>query len=478
MNSKDRPTISEMLQIKSVAIVGVSETMGYYWAHSMLQWDHDLDVWLVSKKPGEVLGHKIISSLDEIPGAIDYAIIAVPYKVVPDVLNQCSKKGAKGVTIFTSGYSELGTPEGKNREKELSALINSLPTRVFGPNCMGLLYPKIGFAFMPTVKQLAGNVGFLSQSGGVAISSYTAGVEAGVGFSKVFSFGNNVDIKPSELIEYFSEDKETEAVGVYIEGTMQGKRLLGSLKELAKRKPVVVLKGGRSDEGSRVASSHTGALAGSRAIWEAAFRQANVQTTRTLEELVATLSVFSMSPKPKSKNVGLIAISGGTSVIYTDLCIENGLMVPSTSKETIEKLDPMIKDVGTSLGNPVDLAADYYDFEAIGSIIRTVGEEDAFDSIIIEADAHHIHQVSTIMNMQELVHLFWKAMAEAAADIVTKYRKPVLITVPEVAYPESRMEAWNIFIEYKLPVFRNISEAIGAIAKVTDYYETKKARSN
>ncbi|MFX0055345.1 MAG: CoA-binding protein [Promethearchaeota archaeon] len=474
---KGRPTIKEMLEIESVAIIGVSPSMGYYWAHSMLQWQHDLRVWLVSRREGTVLGQKLYQSIEEIPERIDYAIIRVPYQAVPEVLKQASEKGAKGATIFTSGFSELGTEEGLRREQELKQVIDELPIRVFGPNCMGLMYPKIGFSFMPTVMQRIGNVGFISQSGGVAISTYTAGVESGVGFSKVFSFGNGVDIAPTELLEYFQTDEETSTVGAYIEGTSQGREFLKALRNLAERKPVVVLKGGRSQEGSRVVSSHTGALAGSKHVWDAAFRQANVPTVRTLEDLIATLSVFSLSPKPESYNVGIIAISGGTSVVYTDLCIESGLKVPRTSKEILEKLDPMIKDVGTSLSNPIDLAADYYDLENIGEIIKTVGEEKRFDSIILEADPHHIHQVGTILGLQDATEFFWKMMSEASRHIVDSQIKPVLIAIPEVAYAEARMRCWNVFVEEGLPVFRNMSEAIGALSKACQYYEAKDRRS-
>ncbi len=476
MTVTGKPTIAEMLEIKSVAIFGVSASMGFYWAHSMLQWQHELKIWLVSRREGEVLGHKIFKSIDEIPEKIDYAIIRVPCHAVPEVLTQASEKGAKGATIFTSGFSELGTEEGIRRERELKQIIDELPIRVFGPNCMGIMYPKIGFAFMPTVMQRIGDVGFLSQSGGVAISTYTAGVESGVGFSKVFSFGNAVDVTPTDLLEYFQTDDETSSVGAYIEGTNQGKTFLSALRRLAEEKPVVVLKGGRSAEGSRVVSSHTGALAGSNNVWEAAFRQANVPTVKTLEDLIATLSVFSLSPRPKSRNVGIIGISGGTSVVYTDLCIESGLEIPRTSKETLEKLDPMINDVGTSLGNPIDLAADYYDFANIGEVIKTVGKDPGFDSIILEADPHHIHQVGTIMGMQDATEIFWKIMAEAGRYIVEHDRKPVLVAIPEVAYADARMKSWNVFVNEGLPVFRNISETIVALTKVCSYYETRDRR--
>ncbi len=472
-----RPSIKEMLKIKSVAIVGVSVKLGYYWAHSMLQWDHDLNIWLVSHRGGEVLGKKIYENVGELPENIDYAIIAVPQRFVEPVVKQCYAKGAKGVTIFTSGYSELGTDKGRQYEASLRELVHSIPMRVLGPNCMGLTYPKLGFAFMPTAKRLAGNAGFLSQSGGVAIAVYTAGVESGVGFSKLFSFGNQIDITSHEILDYFIDDDETKVVGAYLEGTKDGRTLFQNLRELAKKKPVVILKGGRSAEGSRAASSHTGALAGSKQIWDSAFIQSNVPTVRTLEEMVSTMSVFSVCPAPKSKNVGLVAISGGTSVIYTDLCIEAGLKVPKTSEDTIKKLDPLIRDVGTGLGNPIDLAADYYQDQTISEVIRIVGDEENFDSIIFEADVHNIFQVSSIMDAADVVNHFWEAIAQSGKMIIEKKKKPFLAAIPDVAYPDARKEAWDIFVKYDIPVFRNISEAVTALNHVSSYYE-KRRRDN
>ncbi|MDF1540341.1 MAG: hypothetical protein P1Q69_15710, partial [Candidatus Thorarchaeota archaeon] len=254
------------------------------------------------------------------------------------------------------------------------------------------------------------------------------------------------------------------------------KDLFSALSELAKKKPVVVLKGGRSEEGSRAASSHTGALAGSNVIWNSAFKQANVPTVTTLEDMVATLSLFSLSPPPASNGVGLVAISGGTSVIYTDLCVDHGLRVPRTSDAIVEKLDDLIKDVGTGLGNPIDLAADYYNDDTMRQVISVVGQEKRFDSIIFEADVHNMHQVATIMDAQEVLSHYWKAMAAEGKAIVEKHQKPVLVAIPEVAYPQARAEAWNIFVESGLPVFRNISEAVGALSRVSSYYQTRQHR--
>ncbi|MBS3795325.1 MAG: CoA-binding protein [Candidatus Thorarchaeota archaeon] len=476
MNTQDRPTISEILDISSVAIVGVSPRMGYYWVHAMTQWDHDLDLYLVSRSGGEVMGRTIYSSLSEVPSEIDYVIVAVPQHAVISVLREAVEKGAKAATVFSSGYSELGTEEGRRNEEELREFVNGVDLRVIGPNCMGLMYPRIGFAFVPTIPRLAGDVGFISQSGGVAIAVYTAGTASGLGFSKLFSFGNAVDIKPPEIVDYFISDDETDVLGIYIEGANDGRELVSLLREAAVKKPIVALKGGRSREGSRVAASHTGALAGNTEIWKAALRQANVVSVDTIEDLVGTLSIFSMCPEPESRNVGIVAISGGTSVIYTDLCVEAGLKVPRTSPKIRDRLDPLIQDVGTSLNNPIDLAADYYMDQTISEVITIVGEEESFDSIIIEADAHNIHQIASIMDAEDAIGYYWESLAKGARSILEDHNKPVLVTIPDIAYPEARNVAWEAIKAEDLPIFRNISECIGSLARAYDYYEKRERR--
>lgn len=339
---------------------------------------------------------------------------------------------------------------------------------------MGLCYPSLGFAFMPAAKRSVGSVGFLSQSGGIAIAVYTAGSESGVGFSKVFSFGNQIDVTAPEIMDYFVQDDETSVVGAYIEGTRDGRLLFEAMRRLASEKPVVVLKGGRTEEGSRAASSHTGALAGSTAIWNAAFRQANIPTVSTVEDLVATLSVFSQSPPPPTRAVGIVAISGGASVVYSDLCSEIGLQVPATTPQTRERLDPLIADVGTGLGNPIDLAADYYQDQTISEVIRIVGEDSNFGSLIIEADVANIYRVASIMDAVDAIDGYWESLASAANDVVKGLEKPVLIAIPEIGYPEARMQAWRIFVEAGLPVFRSFREAAGALARVYQYYEGRR----
>jgi hypothetical protein len=152
------------------------------------------------------------------------------------------------------------------------------------------------------------------------------------------------------------------------------------------------------------------------------------------------------------------------------------LRVPKTSQETIEKLDPLIRDVGTGLGNPIDLAADYYVDQTTSEVVRLVGEEPNFDSIIIEADIHNMHQVATILDAQDNLVDYWTIMAEAGKQVVDNQKKPVLVAVPDVAYPGPRAEAWNVFVKHGLPVFHNVKEAINALSAVRAYYERRKRK--
>ena len=175
-------------------------------------------------------------------------------------------------------------------------------------------------------------------------------------------------------------------------------------------------------------------------------------------------------------NVGIIAISGGTSVVYTDLCIEAGLSVPNSSPETVKQLRDVMLSVGNAVGNPIDLAADYYQDKVMTEVIRIVGEDPSFDSLILSVDYHNIHQVANIMDAVEEVQYLWGVMAKAGREVMEKQKKPVLVTIPDVAYHEARTRAWQQFVGEGLPVFSNISETVNALVRVCEYSEIRSSR--
>lgn len=202
-------------------------------------------------------------------------------------------------------------------------------------------------------------MGFISQSGGHAINFAIVGKSIGLRYSKVFSYGNACDLGSPDFLEYLAEDEKTKVIGMYIEGIKDGERLIKSLKKATEIKPVVVWKGGRTEAGARAVASHTGSIAGSAKIWDAVFEQTGAVKVKDFEELLDTVSVFVFCPPTTSKNLGLVSISGGTSVSNTDFCIEEGFNVPELSYKTREKLSKFVQSMGTSVKNPLDLAGSY-----------------------------------------------------------------------------------------------------------------------
>ena len=291
----------------------------------------------VNPNYGEVMGKKCYSSILDIQEPVDYAVIVVPSRLALRAVQECIQKGLKGIHLFTSGFSETGTAEGIKLEKELAALVKG-KIRMIGPNCMGIYCPKSGLSFNPMASYKEGNIGIITQSGTFAQFFIQSEKPRNIQISKLISYGNAVDIDCPELLDYFADDPDTHIITLYIEGIRDGRLLKASLERAAAKKPVIALKGGITEEGGRVASSHTGSLAGAGKIWETMFQQAGVLLVNDIDELINTALAFSSLKPPRGKGISIITYSGGFSVVQSDLAIKAGLDVPQLSTEAREKL--------------------------------------------------------------------------------------------------------------------------------------------
>jgi acyl-CoA synthetase (NDP forming) len=452
-------------------LIGTSRSAGFYWFKSFLNFGFPGKLYPVNPKVDEALGYKFYKSLSDIRDPVDYAILRVPARIVPQVLDECIAKGVKCVTIFTSGYSELGTEEGRQREKEITDKIRTSPMRAFGPNCIGLTCPESYFAFRPDFKRNPGPVGFISQSGGKAIDAYLAVNETQLGCSKVFSYGNEADISSWELVEYLHEDPNTQVIGVYIEGVRDGPRLRKAIAACAQDKPIAIWKSGVTDAGKHAVSSHSAALAGSTDIWDALLRQTGAVPLDSFERLVNTIVTFIRCPPPAGKRVALIAISGGAGVAGTDSLAQYGFEIPRLSSETTQALSNVIDAVGTNLRNPVDMASSYFYPENTVKTIRHVAEDKNIDAIIVEAAPHYVHFMANHMGLEGMATTYWDMMIQAGQYCVKELHKPFLVAVPAVGYPEENLATRNQFRKANLPVFANIAEAADILKLVFDYYQ-------
>src|SRR6185437_6643891 len=274
-----------MFHPRSIAVVGASTQDGPgSFVAALKEMGFAGPLYPVNPKADEIQGLKCYPRLTEIPGDVDHVISSVPLRFVEQLVEDCAAKHVKVLHFFTAGFSETGDEEATALERRVLARAAELGIRVVGPNCMGLYVPASGLSFMPFLETEPGPVALLSQSGANAGEFCRTGAARGLRYSKVVSYGNGADVRESELLEYIAEDPETAVVGCYIEGITDGPRFMRALRKAAAAKPVVILKGGRTEAGTRAANSHTGSLAGSLAIFDSAVRQAGAMRVGRMEE--------------------------------------------------------------------------------------------------------------------------------------------------------------------------------------------------
>ncbi|TEU01691.1 MAG: acyl-CoA synthetase, partial [Dehalococcoidia bacterium] len=281
--------IEAIFHPRSIAVVGASanpDTPGYDYISSLQKFGYSGRIYPVNPRAEEILGLPAFPSLRDLPRQVDYVISCVPAAAVLELVDDCAAKGARALQLFTARFSETGRREGAELERRLAERARAAGVRIIGPNCMGLLYPRQGISFRADMPRQPGNMGLLSQSGNLLFELTYLGGPRGLRFSKAVSYGNGLDLTEADFLDYFAEDAESAVVGAYIEGIRDGRRFLAALAGAAARKPVVVLKGGRTAAGWRTAASHTAALAGQQAVWDAAVTQAGALAVDTVEEFI------------------------------------------------------------------------------------------------------------------------------------------------------------------------------------------------
>lgn len=311
-------------------------------------------LYAVNPRGGEVLGLPVYKSLAEVPPPVEYVISAVPATQTLKVLDDCRKVGTKVLQLYTAGFAEVGDEDTAELQARLLEKARSYNIRILGPNCMGIYNPKQGMSFCFNYPTQPGPIGLISQSGSNTTYVIRSANVRGLYFSKAVSYGNACDIDECDLIEYLGEDPDTRIIAAYIEGTTRGKHLREVLTKAASRKPVVIYKGGYTDGGKRAASSHTGALAGADAAWEAMIKQAGAIRVHTVDELVDMLVALLRMKPPRGLNVCAIGNGGGASLLATDELERAGFRLPALPDYLREKIKKLVPVAGSMLRNPFD----------------------------------------------------------------------------------------------------------------------------
>jgi acyl-CoA synthetase (NDP forming) len=387
---------------RGLAIVGASNkpgNLGAFFLGGFIQQGFDKDkIYVVHPTENEVGGIKAYPTAQDIPGDVDLAVVFSPRRSVPQVVRDCTLKGIKGVVICTSGFAE-NSADGAKLQREMVATARSGGTRLIGPNCVGIYCPSsnlVNFAGM--MPRESGPVGMFSHSGSLSVMFPVAAAAKGIHFSKAISCGNSCDLNESDFMEYFGQDPETEIVVAYMEGVHDGRRFFQLARDISKRKPIIVWKCGDSDVGSRAAASHTGALAGSPQVWDAAFRQSGMIRAESADDVLDLLQAFYYLPLPRGNRVAIVSGMGGMGVAIADNCMEYGLEVAELTEVTKKRLDQFVPEVGTCPDNPVDLGmGSAFNRQLYIDTAEALGRDENVDTIIMTTGSWQPNYVNQVM---------------------------------------------------------------------------------
>ncbi len=380
--------LTKLLKPKSVAVIGASEKNGFGGdvCRNILTYVEDKSrIYFVHPKREQVFGIPCHKSVTEIPDTIDLMIICTSQKTVVPLLEEGSKKGCKGAVVFASGYGEVGTEEGKENERILQETAKRLDIAVMGPNCAGFVNcvdNVQGFAFISEKRDRKGSVGVVSQSGQLCLSLMDC---PGMRFSYIISAGNAKIVQMEDYMEFLVDDEDTKVLSIYIEGVKNAEKFGEVLKKAAlKRKPVVILKAGRSAKGGAIAASHTGSLSGSDASFDAVLKKFGAIRVDDLEELMAmSLMLSTLKKLPEKPSFASMNLSGGETGICADVGSIYGIHFPDFTEETLTKLKNQLPDYA-SPNNPLDMTASLsYDADLYAEALRTVMEDSNVGMVLI-----------------------------------------------------------------------------------------------
>ncbi|MEN6428404.1 MAG: acetate--CoA ligase alpha subunit [Phycisphaerales bacterium] len=438
---------------KSVAIIGASRQkgkVGYEILVNLVAGGYPGKIYPVNPKADEIEGLKVFPDLPSIGETPDLVVIIVPAQFVPGMLEECAKVHVKSVVIITAGFKEVG-PEGKKLEEEIVKIAKRSGIRFVGPNCLGLISPshKLNACFGGDLP-VPGGIAYISQSGALLAAILDTANANGIGFSSLVSIGNKADVDELDLVEAFGSQRETKVIAGYLENIKDGNAFVREAEQISQKKPILLMKSGRTAAGAKAASSHTGSLAGGDVAYESAFTRAGVIRCESIKQQFDFAQAFANQPLPRGRNVVVITNAGGPGIMAADAIEQKGLTFAKLSEETKKKLVEKLP-AAANVHNPVDVLgdalADRYEY--------------AFDVVL---DDPNVDAAVVLLTPQAMTQS--KETAEALVKISKKKGKPVLACflgaakvepgiqvlrkagIPQYDSPESAVETLTVMCEY------------------------------
>jgi acyl-CoA synthetase (NDP forming) len=467
----------------SAAIVGASSNPfagGYQYTRFLINHGFQGRLYPVNPTASEILGLKVYPRLTEIPEPnVDYVISCIPAEGVLSLLDDCGRKNVKLVHLFTARLKETGRDKETKLQAEILEKARKLGIRILGPNCMGIYNPKLGLSFNHELPRESGPVGGFFQSGGGAGEFVRYAALRGVRFSKVISYGNASDIDEVELLNHFASDSETKVIASYIEGVKDGRKFIEALALATKRKPVIILKGGRGRTGAKLAFSHTASLAGSIMVWKAALKQYGAVVVSDFQELVDQAVAFTFVPPITGRRVIIAGGGGGKSMVSADVWEDEGFELPDLSAEFRNKLKEKVPELWDWVRNPID-ASLFQGMPVVDiNVLEWLSNEDGFDI-----------WVANLTQDDPLPEDIWKnVLAPNFLNSVTAIKKrgrPIVCVVETGEIGAMEMESWKWraiaetrrqIVEQGLAVFPSPGRAAKAIRKMVDYWAWREGES-
>ncbi len=459
--------LTPLFRPKSVALIGASsdtKKYGYWTAKSLIDNKFTGDLYLISRTAaGDILGHKPYASISDVPGPVDLAIVGISPKYILPVIQECADKGVKAVIIVATGFGETG-PEGKALEKEILDIARKAGMRIMGPNCMGMFSAPVSLN-ASIIDLDKGNMGLVLQSGNFGIDINFNAKARGLGYSGWATIGNQIDLRFADFVEYLGQDEATRVVMMYMEGLRvssehDGRSFLEKARLTTLEKPVAAIKIGRSEAGARAAVSHTGSLAGSEKVFDAALNQAGVIRVDSPNELLDVGEAFSRCKKPKGNRIAILTDGGGHGVMATDTAERFGLDAFVLSEVTQQKIRAILKP-HCPIKNPVDLAgtpeADMWVFDRCAEVLLADPE---VDGLVI------VGLYGGYCDLSEEFRQLEMDVAKSLVERAAQSDKPVVMhSIYQAQWPESL----SYIKEKGFPVYGSIDAAMRAMGALVGF---------
>ena len=438
----------------NIAVIGASRDphkLGYGVVRNLLKYKFKGNIYPVHKFASEILGVQCYKSIGNLPKPADLAVIVVPAATVPSVLKECGEAGVKYTVIVSGGFGETGE-EGVKLEQQVKKIADKHGIRIIGPNCIGTIdtHTPVNTTFVVGMPE-QGDIGFISQSGAMVAAVIDWACGAGVGFSRIASLGNQIDVTETEMIDVIGEDPQTGVVTAYIEGISDGRMFLKRAERIAREKPLIVLKGGQSSKGAEAVSSHTGALAGSKEVHSAAFRKCGALEAHTMEEMFDWARALAWQPLPEGRRVAVLTNAGGPAILAVDALEKFGLELSELSDETKNYLKKRLPKAA-SCSNPVDVLAGSGPATYTLALESLLTDENVDAVIVIQAPqdwflpaslAEVVGEAAGLHNKPVIASIMGKASVDEALAILHKRK------VPNVSFPERSASVLSAMVQRK-----------------------------